>query len=90
MSSHVASFPPSPAESDVLGEGTCHPTDGVITGGQRSEADSSGVSGTPPLAPAHSAFSSGSSKRCEECAGWDVMMVDLARVYQAKLERRPC
>ncbi|MPC36130.1 hypothetical protein E2C01_029579 [Portunus trituberculatus] len=28
------------------------------------------------------------SSRCEECAGWDVMMVDSARVYQAKLERR--
>ncbi|MPC98966.1 hypothetical protein E2C01_094358 [Portunus trituberculatus] len=27
------------------------------------------------------------SSRCEECAGWDVMMVDSARVYQAKVEQ---
>ncbi|MPC62305.1 hypothetical protein E2C01_056389 [Portunus trituberculatus] len=27
------------------------------------------------------------SSRCEACAGWDVMMVDSARIYQVKLER---
>ncbi|MPC53020.1 hypothetical protein E2C01_046904 [Portunus trituberculatus] len=26
--------------------------------------------------------------RCEECAGWDVMVVDSVRVYQDKLEQR--
>ncbi|MPC56839.1 hypothetical protein E2C01_050805 [Portunus trituberculatus] len=61
----MASSPPFLAESDVLGEGASHPTDDVvfITGGPRSRADSSGISGTPSLATMHSTFSSGSSKK---------------------------
>ncbi|MPC59580.1 hypothetical protein E2C01_053604 [Portunus trituberculatus] len=70
--------------------------DGVmfITGGLWSGADGSGISGTPPLAPVRSApvrsafwFLQNDVCMCEECAGWDVMVVDSARIYQAKLER---
>ncbi|MPC61289.1 hypothetical protein E2C01_055358 [Portunus trituberculatus] len=52
MSSHMASSPPSPAKSDVLGEGTNHPTDSVmlITSGPQSRADCFVISGTPPPA----------------------------------------
>ncbi|MPC55287.1 hypothetical protein E2C01_049219 [Portunus trituberculatus] len=28
------------------------------------------------------------TSRCEKCTGWDVMVVDSARIYQVKLERR--
>ncbi|MPC72137.1 hypothetical protein E2C01_066431 [Portunus trituberculatus] len=61
------------AEKDMLGEGASHPTDGVmfITGSLWARADSSGISGTPPLAPVHSGFSSASSKRLcarQECS----------------------
>ncbi|MPC50374.1 hypothetical protein E2C01_044202 [Portunus trituberculatus] len=92
---HVASSPPSPAESDMPGKAqvTQHSVM-FITGGPQSGADGSGISGTPLPATVFCLLFWYFQKdvcMCEECVGWDVMVVVSAKiyqVYQAKLEWR--